>query len=51
MSNKIYFFYLLKILVILVSEKYFGILIFILYQVPEFSRKLTFPADLGVLAI
>lgn len=40
-----------KILVILTSEKYFEISIFILYQVPEFSRKLTFPASLGFLAI
>lgn len=40
-----------NISVILASEKYFKILIFILYQVPEFSRKLTFPASLGILAI
>lgn len=40
-----------KILVILSSGKYFEILFFILYHVPDFSRKLTFPARLGFLAI
>jgi len=35
-----------KILVIMVPEKYFEILILILYHMPEFSRKLAFPTSL-----